>query len=99
MRPYEAMIILRPEIAADGEEAVDSFLEGLGKLINENEGEVESAEKWGKKRLAYEVGDLTEGYYIVLYFKGVRATTDELDRNLKLNETVVRHLLVSRDED
>ena len=96
MRAYEIMLIYTPNL---DEEALDAAVERTTTLITSNGGEVEKVDKWGKRRLAYEINDLTEGFYVVIDFKADSETTSEVERILKITEEVVRYLLVRRDEE
>lgn len=96
MRPYELMFIISPEV--EGEEAVDSYIERFGRMVVDNGGTVTAVDKWGKRRLAYEIKGYTEGYYVVVRFKADNAIVSELNRVLKITDGVVRHLIVRLDE-
>lgn len=96
MRPYEVVTIYNPGLESD--EAYDALIERFQTLITEAGGEVESIDKWGRRRLAYEINGLTEGYYVVMTFTAEPAVAAELERVSKITDAVVRHLLVRRDE-
>lgn len=95
VRPYEMMILLEPTL--DEEAQIDPLLERLQQVVAAHKGEVDHLDKWGRRRLAYEINDLTEGFYVVMQFRAESEATRELDRLLKLTEGVVRHLII-RDE-
>jgi len=96
MRPYELMYILRPDLT---QEAIEAAKERVRNIITSTGGEFErEAEGWGKRRLAYEIKDFTEGYYVVCYFKGQPETVREIDRILKISEDFLRHLILRLDE-
>ncbi|BAS29437.1 30S ribosomal protein S6 [Limnochorda pilosa] len=94
-RPYELMVIFEPTL--DEEAQIDPLLERLQQVIASHKGEVDHLDKWGRRRLAYEIDDRTEGFYAVMQFRAESEATRELDRLLKLSDGVVRHLIV-RDE-
>lgn len=96
MRAYEIMLIYTPNL---DEEALDAAVERTTTLITSSGGEVEKVDKWGKRRLAYEINDLTEGFYVVIDFKADSETTSEVERILKITDEVVRYLLVRREEE
>lgn len=96
MNPYELMMIINPTV---DEEGVDAHIERAGRLIVDNGGEVTGVDKWGKKRFAYVVNDLTEGYYVVMTFKATGPIVGELGRVLRITDGVIRHLIVRLDED
>ncbi len=91
---YELMFIVRPEL---DEEQVGSATDKVHQLIVANGGNVTKTASWGKRRLAYQVGAYREGYYVVSNFEVDTARVVELERVLKISDTVFRHLLVKRD--
>lgn len=94
MRPYETIFILKPDLE---EEAINAAIERYANLIQEHQGSVEEINRWGKKRLAYEIDDYREGYYTLILFQGEPSTANELDRVLRINDEVLRHIIVRRD--
>lgn len=96
MRPYELMLILDPSV--EGDEAVDAQLSRFVNVIQTGGGELEKVDKWGKRRLAYEIDGNTEGYYTVVEFQSGSDAVSELDRVLKITDGVIRHLLVRKEE-
>lgn len=95
MSPYELMYIVKPEL---DDQAVQQEIEKVGQLIQTNGGQVRKVTPWGKRRLAYSVKDQREGYYVVEEFDLDQAKVAEVDRVLKISDTVFRHLLVRQDE-
>ena len=91
MRLYELMFILDPALA---EEAVEAELKAAQDMITREEGAILEVQRWGKKRLAYEIERRKEGYYVLIRFTGGAKLIDELERHFKLNEAALRHLLV-----
>lgn len=95
MNEYEVTYILRPNL----EEAdVDTRSAAIGEIIKGQGGEVVEIEKLGKKRLAYEIADLREGNYVVMRFRSTGAASKELERLLKLDEEVLRALVIHLDK-
>ncbi|MDR9756639.1 MAG: 30S ribosomal protein S6 [Thermoanaerobacterales bacterium] len=94
MRPYETLFILKPDLE---EEAITAAIERLTELIQNNKGTVEQVNRWGKKRLAYEIQDYREGYYTLVLFQGEPETAKELDWVMRLSDEVIRHVIVRRD--
>lgn len=93
---YEVTYILRPHLEeADAEAQVSHIADQLRQTGGEVAGEIE---RLGKRRLAYEIGDVREGFYVVMRFKSDAAQAKELERLLRLNENVVRALLLRREE-
>ena len=95
MRAYELMFIARPDLE-EGE--YDRLVERTSSIIQERGGSVENVDKWGKRRLAYEIAGSNEGYYVVVGFAGGSECVAELDRILKITDGVLRHLVVRREE-
>lgn len=93
MRKYEGVIIFTPN--AD-EEARNKIFERFKGII-ETTGKINNIDEWGMRKLAYEINDLKEGYYIVVKFEAENESINELDRVSKITEQVVR-LMVVRDE-
>jgi small subunit ribosomal protein S6 len=96
VRPYEVVTIYNPGLEND--EAYDAQIERFSTLVTEHGGEVVNIDKWGRRRLAYEINGLTEGYYVVMTFNAEPAVAAELERVLKITDTVVRHLVILLDE-
>ena len=84
---YELMVILNPEI---DERQVAPTLDKFLKVITTDGGSIDNVDIWGRRRLAYEIQKKTEGVYAVVNFTASSAATQELDRQLKLNEKVMR---------
>lgn len=92
---YELMVILNPEV---DERTVAPTLDKFLTVITSDGGTVDNVDIWGKRRLAYEIQKKTEGIYAVVNFTATSRATQELDRQLKLNEQVMR-TKVLRAED
>lgn len=87
MRRYEVMIILDSDLE---EKTIAPSLETFLNVIRSDGGSVNNINTWGKRRLAYEINHKTEGYYVVLDLEANPEAIAELDRQLNLNEAVVR---------
>lgn len=94
MRNYELVYILRPNLEEEAKEAVLNKV----KSIIETSGEVEKVDVWGNRKLAYEIQKLTEGYYVLVNFKATQEVPKEIDRNLKIMDDAIRHMMVNLDE-
>lgn len=94
MRHYELMVILDPEL---DERTVGPTLDGFLKVVKSGGGTVENIDVWGRRRLAYEISKRNEGIYAVLNVACEPATVAELDRQLGLNEQVMRTKVLRRD--
>ncbi len=95
MRPYEIMVILDPTL---DERTVSPSLETFLNVIRKDGGSVEKVDIWGKRRLAYEILKHSEGIYAVVDVKAEPATVSELDRQLNLNESVLRTKVLRTDK-
>ena len=95
MSAYELMYIVKPEL---DDQAVQQEVEKVGQLIRTNGGTLKKVTPWGKRRLAYTVKDQREGYYVVEEFDLDQAKVAEVERVLKISDTVFRHILVRQDE-
>lgn len=91
---YEVTYILRPNLE---ENEVEERTSAIAASLKSNGGDVVGVEKLGKKRLAYEVRDAREGIYAVMRFRSEPDAAKELERQLGLNEDVMRALLIRLD--
>ncbi len=87
MRHYEMMIILDPELE---ERTVSPSLDRFLDVVRKGGGSVDSVEIWGKRRLAYDIAKKSEGIYAVVDMNATPEIAKELDRQLNLNESVLR---------
>lgn len=94
MRQYELMIILDPET---DERNLQPTLEKLLTVVGKEGGSVDEIDVLGRRRLAYEIKKQPEGIYAVVQMTAEPATAQELDRQLGLNESVLRIKLLRRD--
>jgi len=87
MRHYEMMVILDPDLE---ERAVSPLIENFLSVVREANGKVEKVDTWGRRRLAYEIKKKPEGIYSVIDLQAEPAVVKELDRQMNLNESVLR---------
>jgi len=80
------------------EEEVNGVLTQVQTWVEGTQGKVTNVDHWGRRRLAYNLAEYREGYYVLLNLELDPQTTTELERNLKLTERVMRHLLIRLDE-
>lgn len=95
MRDYELMTIHRPDLA---ENDIETKISELETYLSDNEAEVVKRDMWGKRRFAYEIDHLSEGYYSVVSFKAGAETVAGVDRLLSLADDVIRHKIVRLDD-
>lgn len=93
MRPYELMLILDPELE---ERTVQPSLEAFLNVVRQDGGTVDNVDIWGRRRLAYDIDKKSEGIYVVLQVTCTPATVAEMDRQLNLNEAVLRTKVLRR---
>ncbi|WP_029288490.1 30S ribosomal protein S6 [Cellulomonas sp. HZM] len=94
LRQYEIMIILDPEIE---ERTVAPSLDKYLSVVKNDGGSVDKVDIWGRRRLAYDIKKKSEGIYAVVDFQATPATAKELDRQLGLNEVVLRTKVLRAD--
>lgn len=90
---YEVLYVLNPSL---GEEETAALVARFKELA-EGRGAVTEVDEWGKRRLAYPINDLEEGYYVLMTFSSDPAFPAELDRLMRINVSVMRSIIVSKD--
>ena len=91
---YEAVYILNPNLSEEQTAALVAKFKG----VVENNGTVSEIDEWGKRRLAYPIDDLNEGYYVLMTFTAAAAVPQELDRIFRITDGVMRSLIVCKDQ-
>lgn len=91
---YEILYILNPAL---GEEGIQSLVEKF-KAVVEAHGTLTSMDEWGKRKLAYPINDLPEGYYVLMTCEAKPEFPAEMDRIFKITEGVMRSLIVAAEE-
>jgi small subunit ribosomal protein S6 len=94
LRAYELMVILDPDLE---ERTVAPSLDTYLNVVRNDGGSVDSVDIWGRRRLAYEINKNAEGIYAVVTLQAEPATVKELDRQLTLNESVLRTKVIRPD--
>ncbi|MBB5174765.1 30S ribosomal protein S6 [Texcoconibacillus texcoconensis] len=95
MRKYEIMYIVRPNLE---ESATKELIERYNQVLKDNGAEIENVDEKGKRRLAYEINDYKEGYYVLLNVNANAEAINEFDRRVKINGDVLRTMAVRDDE-
>jgi small subunit ribosomal protein S6 len=93
LREYELMIIVDPD--AD-ESALNGVVDRVSGLITGRGGEVKKVDRWGRRRLTFEIDHRTEGQYVVIRFQAEPEAVEQLERALHLADEVIRHKIVKR---
>ena len=92
---YEVVYILDPNL---NEETTTAMVEKFKALVEQN-GTLTEIDQWGKRRLAYPINDLNEGYYVLMSFSSKPEFPRELDRILRITDGVMRSLIVCKDDE
>ena len=96
MKKYEVMYILKADLE---EEARKELMDNMHGIITGGEGTIDKVDEWGIKDFAYEIDHMTKGYYVVLNMTCNTETLNEFDRLMRINNNVVRHMVVAEDEE
>ena len=96
VRQYELVYIMSPDAT---EQEVTELHTQVESIITRYKGELQKTENWGRRKLAFRIGKHREGTYVLEVFTGTDELTKELDRRLKVLDSVIRHLIVRVDED
>lgn len=95
MNKYESVYVINASI---GDEAINGKVLKFNELIATNGGSVTKVDEWGKRRLAYPIDYITEGYYVLINFEGDSELPKELERNFRIDESVIRFVVIRVDE-
>ena len=91
MNQYEVMYVIDPALE---DSARTELINRFSDLVKKNGGEVDRVDEWGKRRLAYAIQYKTEGYYVLMYIKAPAELPRELERNMQINDSILRYLTV-----
>ncbi len=92
---YETVFIARQDVSA---KQVEDYAKDFSKIVNDNGGTVKKVESWGLRNLAYKIKKNKKGHYTLIHIDAPAAAIKEMERNIKLNEDVLRHMTVRIDE-
>ena len=91
MRDYELLYIIKTEV---GEEQTQAVIDRYNGILEGEGATVEKVDKWGKRKLAYTIDKkYTDGFYVLVNFKGEANAVDEVDRLMKIDENLLRHMI------
>lgn len=93
-RKYESMFILPPM----EDEQINENVEKAKKFITKKKGEILEVKDWGKRKLAYEINNHNEGYYVIITFELEPNYISSLENFYKLNENIIRSIVIKKDE-
>ncbi|MEG0641975.1 MAG: 30S ribosomal protein S6, partial [Clostridium sp.] len=91
---YELVLIVAPNLTDEEVKATEEKAKGV---IENNGGTIDNIDNWGKRRLAYEINDLNEAFYFLINFTAAPELPKELDRILRITDSVIRHMIVRID--
>ena len=96
MRDYELLYIIKTDV---GEEQTQAVIDRYNGILEGEGATVEKVDKWGKRKLAYTIDKkYTDGFYVLVNFKGEANAVDEVDRLMKIDENLLRHMITRVDE-
>lgn len=95
MRRYETVIIVPVDLPDD---EITGLIDRYKPIITNHKGLVIKVEKWGKRKLAYEIKKHNKGFYMLIDFAGQSATVTELERNLKIDDKILKFMTVKKDD-
>ena len=90
MRNYELLVVLQPDL---DETALNEILTKINSWVTEAGGKVEKTDNWGKRRMAYHIRKQREGLYVLFLLNMLPSVTNDLERNLRFLEPVMRHMI------
>ena len=94
MRKYENIFVAHPSL---DEEAVKALIEKFKGVIENGGGTVDNVDFWGKRKLAYEIAKVNEGFYTLINFEANTELPKELDRVFRITDGVIRHIVVKQE--
>ena len=94
MNKYELVLVVNAKIEDDARAAV---IEKVQNYVTRFGGQISDVEEWGKKRLAYEVQKMREGFYYFIHFEAETTAPAEIEARLRIMENVIRYLCVRQD--
>ena len=92
---YEALYIIKPDVE---DEARAALIQKFSDIITGAGGEIAQIDEWGKKKLAYPINYINEGYYVLVTFKANPELPAELERNFKISEFVMRYMVTKKED-
>lgn len=95
MRKYEVMYIIKADLQ---DETRQELINNMHAIITDNGGTIDNVDEWGIKDLAYEIDDMTKGYYVVTKFTAGNEALSEFDRLMRINSDIVRFLIINIED-
>lgn len=95
MNSYETLFVVNPQLSEeDTKKVIDKFVNLIGSA-----GTVTEVKEWGKRRLAYPINDLNEGYYVLVNFEAEPALPAELERRFRIDDSIMRSIVVRHEAE
>ncbi|HNZ10639.1 MAG: 30S ribosomal protein S6 [Deltaproteobacteria bacterium ADurb.Bin151] len=94
MKRYEVVAIVKSDLT---EEEINAIMERSSNIITERQGVIAKAEKWGKRRLAYEIKKQKDGFYFFIDYAGEGSIVSEMERNFKIDDRVLKFMTVTKE--
>ena len=94
MNKYELVVIFKPSLT---DETFPIEFDKVKDLIAKSGGTIEKIDNWGKRRLAYEIDKINEGIYEIVVFSAEPSAPAEMERSLRINESVLRYLITNQE--
>ncbi len=94
MNRYEVALIIRSDVDQEGQDAI---VERLSTVLAADGGQVDNVESWGRRHLAYPIKKVQEGFYYFVQGQFATSVLPELDRTIKLSESILRHMVIRLD--
>ncbi len=94
MNKYEVLYIIKPDVE---DEPRAQLIARFADVITNNGGEIEQTDEWGKRKFAYPINYIEEGYYVLVNFKAEPGFPAELERNFRITENVLRFIIIKKD--
>ncbi|HYA15655.1 MAG TPA: 30S ribosomal protein S6 [Syntrophales bacterium] len=95
MKRYETLFIVQVDLPDD---ELNSLIERYETIVTSFKGIIVKIEKWGKRKLAYEIKKQTNGFYVMIDFVGKRAVIEELERNFKIDDKILKFMTIMKDD-
>lgn len=94
MRHYETAFLVAPNLPDD---EVENLIDQMASIVSKNKGKMESVEKWGKRKMAYQIQKFEAANYVIFHYQGEPDIPTELERQFKQKEAVIRYLTLKKD--
>jgi small subunit ribosomal protein S6 len=95
MRLYETAFLIAPDLS---DEDIEALIGQMAEVVEEKKGEMVNVDKWGKRRLAYNIKRFDAAYYVFFLYKGEAGVPPELERRFKQNDSIIRYMTVLVEE-